>query len=44
MIATFYWKDSFERENMFVNTDGGYISIDEVTHYQWLEIPNPPKI
>jgi hypothetical protein len=44
MIATFYWKDSFERENMFINTSGGYISIDEVTHFQWLETPNPPKI
>ncbi len=42
-IATFYWEDAFKRKNMFIKGDGGHISISEVTHYQPVDVPAPPK-
>lgn len=44
MPATFYLKDRFNRENMFVNFSGGHLSISEITHFQEMYVPNEPKV
>lgn len=39
----FYALDSFERENVFISSDGGHFMLHQVSHWQPNKPPEPPS-
>lgn len=41
-IATYYVKDQFDREKMFVGIGGAHYDLTWIKH--WMELPKPPEM